>query len=537
MLAIGVITLALRGYWLTRRLARQGDPRERQMKFLQLAILVATILLCVGARDGGKAASAAEIYGMNKLTFCGAPEAGSVTVSSTAFSKGGVRAAIATGGRIVRICETATGREIASLAVPTSLGRDDDVRFVAFSPDGARLITASMDRMARVWDIAGSRELAALEHPSRVASATFSPDRARLATSTDDRVVRIWDVASGRELAVLQPPSPVTSAVFSPDGTRLVTTCWEGTAHIWDAAAGREITALRGHAEKVREARFSPDGTRIVTASEDKTARVWDAASGRVLLVLKHASRVLSAAFSADGTRIVTGAGNEARVFDAALGREIAVLKGHKSDVNGAAFSADGARIATASDDHSVRVWDAGGGSEIAALKGHLFAAESVAFSPDGRRIFSVGGAEGIIWTKLAAAGLPESFAGVWFGNFGPPNEPPEITRERCVGSPIKINGDGLIVLFEVGSADPPEPTLHLRCASDLTCQVFVGAPGQGLEAQGTGNLAVSGNAGKLCFAGECRPIARCPALKWTKEERNNGFAKRWETGVHAPRR
>jgi hypothetical protein len=41
---------------------------------------------------------------------------------------------------------------------------------------------------------------------------------------------------------------------------------------------------------------------------------------------------------------------------------------------------------------------------------------------------------------------------------------------------PIKINGDGLIVFFEVGSSDPPEPTLHLRCASDLTCQIFVRA-------------------------------------------------------------
>jgi hypothetical protein len=141
------------------------------------------------------------------------------------------------------------------------------------------------------------------------------------------------------------------------------------------------------------------------------------------------------------------------------------------------------------------------------------------------------------MWTKLTATKLPDNIAGLWFGNFGPPNEPAEITRDRCMRGPIKINGDGLIVFFEVGSSDPPEPTLHLRCASDLTCQIFAGAPGQGLDAQGTGNLTVSGNAGKLCLAGECHPIARCPALKWTKEERNSGFAKRWETGVHAPRR
>jgi sugar lactone lactonase YvrE len=504
------------------------------MKVLQLATLVA-IALYVGAGDSSKAA--AEIYGMNKIMSCGPPKAGSVTVSSTAFSEGGVRAALATDGRIVRICETATGREIASLAVPTSIGRRDDVHFVAFSPDGGRLVTISQDQMVRLWDIASGRELATFEHPSSVASATFSPDRARLATSTRDRVVRIWDVESGRELAELQPPSPVTSVVFSPNGALLVTTCWEGTVHIWDAASGREIRSLLGHAEKVSQARFSPDGTRIVTASEDKTARVWDAMSGRVILVLKHASRVFSAAFNADGARIVTGAGNEAHVFDARSGRQIAVLKGHGRDVTNAAFSADGARIATASDDQSVRVWDAGSGGEAAVLRGYLFTPNFVAFSPDGHRLFTVGGAEGIIWTRVPTAKLPESFAGLWFANLGRPNEPPAITRERCVRSPIKINGDGLVVLFEIGSADPPEPTLHLRCASDLTCQMFVGAPGQGLDAQGTGNLAVTGNAGKLCLAGECHPIARCPALNWTDEERKSGFAERWETGVHAPQR
>ena len=287
----------------------------------------------------------------------------------------------------------------------------------------------------------------------------------------------------------------------------------------------------------MNQARFSPDGTRIVTASHDKTARVWDAASGRVILVLKHPSRVFSAAFNADGTRIVTGAGNEAHVFDAGSGRQIAVLKGHGRDLTNAAFSADGARIATASEDQSVRVWDAGSGGETAVLKGYLFTPNFVAFSPDGHRLFTVGGAEAIIWTKVAAAKLPESLAGVWFANLGRPNEPPAVTRERCVRSPIKINGDGLVVFFEVGSADPPEPALHLRCASDLTCQIFVGAPGQGLDAQGTGNLAVTGSAGKLCLAGECHPIARCPALNWTAEERKSGFAKRWETAVQAPRR
>jgi WD40 repeat protein len=510
------------------------------MRFLQLATLAVAVLPGVGVGLGGRAARANEIYGMTKFTFCGVPQTAagaSVTLSSTAFSEGGARVANATDGRVVRVCETATGRELASLAVPTSLGRGDDlVRVVAFSADGARLVTASGDPKVRLWDIAGGRELATLEHPSSIAFAAFSPDGARLATTTRDRIARLWDVAGGREVAVLQPPSPVTSAAFSPDGKRLVTTCWEGTVHVWDAVTGREITALKGHDKKATKARFSPDGARIVTASEDNTARVFDAASGRALHVLKHAARVLAVAFSADGSRIVTSAGTEARVFDAASGREIAVLKGHKSDVNDVTFSPDGTRIATGSDDRHVRIWDANKGSEITALEGP-HAINTVMLAADGQRILAVGGAEAAMWTKLQAARLPAGVAGVWFGNFGPPDEPAEVKRERCMTGPIKINNDGLVVFFEVGSSEPPQPTAHLRCASDLTCQAFAGAPGQGLDAQGTGKLEVSGDAGNLCLAGECRPIARCPALKWTEQERKSGFAKRWETEVNAPRR
>ena len=66
---------------------------------------------------------------------------------------------------------------------------------------------------------------------------------------------------------------------------------------------------------------------------------------------------------------------------------------------------------------------------------------------------------------------------------------------------------------------------------------MFAGEPGQGLDAQGNGKLEVSSNAGKLCLAGECRPIARCPALKWTDQQRKSGFAKQWETEVNARRR
>jgi WD40 repeat protein len=501
------------------------------MRALFLAVLTVALLLCGGAAIGLSPTFADEIY--KKKAFY---EEGSA-VTFIAFSQDGTKIAFATEGRIVRIRETVAGNEIALIAVPSSVEDDEDLQLVAFSPDGSRLVTASRDKMVRVWDVDTARQLAELEHPSRVWIGRFSPDGTRLATLTGETTVRLWDVTSGRLLAALEHPAAVFSVLFSPDGTTLATGTIEGSTHIWDVADGSEVMALRGHADMVTDVRFSPDGSSLVTASEDATARIWNIMNGTELLILRHSAEVRAAAFSADGTRIVTGAGQEAHVFDAETGKEIGVLKGHEGEVLNASFSPDGTRIVTGSYDSSVRVWDPQSSREIAVLKGHSYDITFTAFSPDSQRILSVGGAQGIVWTKLESLSLPESVVGLWFSDLGSPQEAmtPEIVRAFCVATPIRINRDGLVVLFEGYDPEPPHPVFHLRCASDLSCEIFSGEPAQGAELFGEGSLNVSGNTGTLCLTGDCRPIARCPAINWTDEERSSGFAAQWEASVQTP--
>ena len=191
----------------------------------------------------------------------------------------------------------------------------------------------------------------------------------------------------------------------------------------------------------------------------------------------------------------------------------------------------------TGDDYGSVRVWDGSSFAEIAVLAGHNYDVEFAAFSPDGQRILTVGGAQGIVWTKLAPVSLPEGAAGLWFSDFGTPAEAmtPEIARAFCMATPIRIDRDGLVVLFEGYDPDPPHPVLHMRCASDTTCELFSGPPIQGAEPMGEGTLTFSGSTGNLCMSGECRPIARCPDIAWTDAERSSGFADRWKASVEAP--
>jgi WD40 repeat protein len=492
---------------------------------------LAAALLGLGASVGGGVAIADETYKRTAFYEDGA------AVTVIAFSQDGARIAFAMEGRNVRIRETGAGNEIALLAVPSSAEDDEYLHSITFSPDGALLATVSRDKTVRVWDIGSSSQLMTLEHPSLVVSVRFSPDGTRLAALVGDATVRLWDVTSGRELAVLDHPTEAISGSFSQNGANLVTGCTDGTAHVWEVDTGTKIAILQGHGGAVGDVRFSPDGSRVVTASRDDTVRLWDATSGSELLVLRHALPVQSAALSADGARIVTGAGTEAHVFDAGTGQEIAVLRGHEYEVLTASFSPDGTRIVTGSADNSLRVWDAGSFNEIAALEGHNYQVEYAAFSPDGQRILSVGGAQGIVWTKVEPLSLPESSVGLWFHDISSPEDPgqTELIRSMCIATPIRIDRDGLVVLFEGYDPEPPHAVFHMRCSSDMSCEMFSGEPVQGAELFGEGSLSFSGDTGTVCLTGDCRPLSRCPPITWTEKERASGFADRWEASVNPP--
>jgi WD40 repeat protein/tRNA A-37 threonylcarbamoyl transferase component Bud32 len=367
--------------------------------------------------------------------------------SGMRVSPDGARVALVTPSGEVKVCDTATGRVVRTLAI--SVG--PQTGGVAFSPDGARLAATGGDQVVRVWDLATGDEVLALRgHTEGVGKVVYSPDGRRLAsTSWGEECVRVWDVATGREaLPPLRGPSEsrgfgpgaVVGLAFSPDGSRLAAPIRDGTVYVWDVAAGWIVLALKGHGwGEIFGVAFSRDGARLATAGWDRSVKVWDvgpdpAGGTRLLRDFRgHPSVLTGVAFSPDGsrvaagsmngvvsirevstgeelfafaadtgptgveyhpdgTRLITGGGDWVKVWDAAADPAGRTLARPPGQTNGWALSPDGRRYAFGdldSPDYTATVMDAATGRTVVTLKGHTNKVREVVFSPDGALIAS----------------------------------------------------------------------------------------------------------------------------------------------------
>jgi eukaryotic-like serine/threonine-protein kinase len=131
---------------------------------------------------------------------------------------------------------------------------------VTFSPDGRRLAASSNQEYVRVWDTATWREEATLRGFLHAAcSVGFSPDGKRLAAggaSSYKRMI-LWDTDSWQAVLTLAGQGPdlrVVFTAFSPDGNTLGAVNEPGALVLWRAPSWAEIHA----AEKTEQAVTHP---------------------------------------------------------------------------------------------------------------------------------------------------------------------------------------------------------------------------------------------------------------------------------------
>jgi eukaryotic-like serine/threonine-protein kinase len=192
------------------------------------------------------------------------------------FSPDGRHLASAGFGRVVRVWEVTTGKEVQ----PAFRHHRWPIFGVAFRPpDGRYLASCSGDSTVQVWAWTTGEEPRVLEpgHAGRVLSVAFSRDGELLASGSADRIVKVWDARTWKLLHNLHDATGAVQCVtFGRDRRRLAWGSSDSTVKVWDGP-GTETHVLRGHTSWVKGLAFSPDGKRIASASLDGTVKIWQA--------------------------------------------------------------------------------------------------------------------------------------------------------------------------------------------------------------------------------------------------------------------
>jgi WD40 repeat protein len=323
---------------------------------------------------------------------------------AVAFAPDGKVLASGAGDQIIRLWDTATGKELRRCE-----GHFGAVTAVVFAPDGKTLYSGSADTTIGVWEAAtGKRLNDGPGHSDGVLRVAFSADGRQATTVGKGGIIRVWDRHSTKELRRLGDgtESDLADVAVSADGNTLaIIRKMDETVDRWDLAAGKELPPVTGPQGGFYALSLAPDGKHLAVVDTSSSVRLWDASTGkevRQLCALGGYSSTssgeemimhLAVTFSPDGKAVaVAGArvnnNPSIRLVDTATGKDFPEQASFQNDQNiyRLLFSPDGKTLAALSSQNLVYLARVGSGKGSRQLQlDQDFGIRALAFSPDGQ--------------------------------------------------------------------------------------------------------------------------------------------------------
>jgi WD40 repeat protein/predicted Ser/Thr protein kinase len=376
-------------------------------------------------------------------------------VVSAAVSARGDRVVIGQSEGTVRVVDTRTGADVASVRLHMNA-----VHAVTFDPAGVRVASGSDDRTLYVWEPGKPPDSARRVRGFRdaVRSCAWSPDGSRVVGGDDAGCVIVADAARDEPPLVLdaEEVGAVTDIAFAADGRVVVAASARGRLEL-DAAPADRLRVLRSHAgidgdnlfPYVYAVAVSPQGDRIASGGWDKTVRVHDAVTTALVVTCRCEQPVYAVAYAPGGDRLAAACiGGSLRVFDAPTGDPLLERQGlvpHQAQP--LAWSPDGERLAVGGVDGRLVEISA---ATLADVAGPLSSRRAVAaaYSPDGRRLASIDSEGGV---EVAALGLTtEPLRRQVHVGFGV-----SIAFSRDGSRLVTTGEDGNVVVLDAGTLRP----------------------------------------------------------------------------------
>ncbi len=200
----------------------------------------------------------------------------SYPVRAVAFSPDGRFAVSGTSEGHVRCFDVNSGERLHHWK-PSAFGRTHmfSIDDLALSADG-RLLACAEGRVVRVWEIATGRQVQELGRSnSTLRKVLFLPGSSTQILTAGGTVVRLWDVPTGREIRRITLSHLVGALACTPNGHQVLAGDMSGTVSLWHLESGRQVEVFRCHDKRITTLDISPDGRYALSGSYDNTVRIW----------------------------------------------------------------------------------------------------------------------------------------------------------------------------------------------------------------------------------------------------------------------